>query len=94
MEICIADTFDLPEEIFLLQLSFHIEGSFRLSQNTSVLGHVGAVGGLAVAVGSQQALVLAVSIVGWCSLKLYAEEPALRRAYGSRHRCYTARIAQ
>lgn len=52
MNIWIADTFDIPEKIFALQLSFHTEGPFRFSQNLSVLGHVGTVGGLAVAVGS------------------------------------------
>lgn len=89
-----ADTFDDPEEILGLQLSFHTEGPFRLSRNPSVLGHAGAVGGFAVLAGSWQALLLAVGIVGWFALKPFAEEPALRRAYGPQYRHYRARVAR
>jgi protein-S-isoprenylcysteine O-methyltransferase Ste14 len=89
-----ADTSDDPEEILGLQLSFHTEGAFRLSRNPSVLGHAGAVGELAVLAGSWQALLLAVGIVGWFALEPFAEEPALRRAYGSQYRHYRARVAR
>lgn len=89
-----ADTFDDPEEILGLQLGFHTDGPFRLSRNPSVLGHLGAVGGLAVAAGSWQALLLAGGIVGWFSIRPYADEPALRRAYGARYRRYRARVAR
>jgi protein-S-isoprenylcysteine O-methyltransferase Ste14 len=89
-----ADTFDDPEEILGLHLGFHTDGPFRLSRNPSVLGHLGAVGGLAVAAGSWQALLLAGGIGGWFALKPFAEEPALQRAYGSRYRHYRARVAR
>lgn len=89
-----ADTFDDPEEILGLQLGFHTDGPFRLSRNPSVLGHLGAVGGLAVAAGSWQALLLAGGIVGWFTIRPYADEPALRRAYGARYRRYRARVAR
>jgi protein-S-isoprenylcysteine O-methyltransferase Ste14 len=89
-----ADTVDDPEEMLGLQLSFHTAGPFRLSRNPSVLGHAGAVGGLAVLAGSWQALLLAAGIVGWFALRPFAEEPALQRVYGSRYRHYRARVAR
>jgi protein-S-isoprenylcysteine O-methyltransferase Ste14 len=89
-----AETVDDPEEILGLQLSFHTEGPFRLSRNPSVLGHAGAVGGLAVLAGSWQVLLLAAGIVGWFALKPFAEEPTLQRAYESRCRHYRARVAR
>lgn len=89
-----ADTLDEPAEILGLQFSFHTEGPFELSRNPSVLGHLGAVGGLAVAGGSWQALLVATGVVGWFALKPYAEEPALQREYGSKYRRYRARVAR
>jgi len=92
LNVLTADEFDDPEEILGLAWRHHAGGPFNFSRNPEVLGHVGAVAGLAVAAGSWQAMVLAGTIVGWFILKPLAEEPVLVDRYGEQYEQYRTRV--
>lgn len=94
VNVLASDEFEGPEEILGLERRMHTDGPFRLSRHPEVVGHVGAVGGLAVAAGSWQALVLAVVVGAWFALRPLAEEPVMADRFGRRYEQYRARVAR
>ncbi|MFW6017261.1 MAG: methyltransferase family protein [Halapricum sp.] len=92
INVLTADEFEGPEEILGLEWHHHTDGPFRFSRNPEVLGHAGAVAGLAIAAGSWQAMVLAAVIVGWFAVRPFAEEPVLADRYGDRYERYRSRV--
>ncbi len=92
LNVLTADEFDGPEEILGLEWRHHASGPFQFSRNPEVLGHIGAVAGLAVAAGSWQAMVVAGAIIGWFTLKPLAEEPVLADRYGEQYERYRTQV--
>jgi protein-S-isoprenylcysteine O-methyltransferase Ste14 len=75
-----------------LRRRLHTGGPFRFTRNPEVAGHVGAVGGLALAAGSWQALVLALTITTWFATRPLAEEPVMAARFGRRFTAYRDRV--
>lgn len=94
VNVLAADEFEGPEEILGLEWRVHTEGLFSVSRNPEVVGHVGALLGLAVAAGSWQALVLGTLVVGWFALKPHAEEPVLVERHAEEYARYRSRVAR
>jgi protein-S-isoprenylcysteine O-methyltransferase Ste14 len=94
VNVLAAAEFEGPEEILGLEWRVHTEGPFSFSRNPEVLGHAGAVLGLAVAAGSWQALLLGTAVAGWFALKPHAEEPVLAERYAEEYAHYRSRVAR
>lgn len=94
VNVLAADEFDGPEEILGLEWRVHTDGPFSVSRNPEVIGHGGAIVGLAVAAGSWQALALGLLAVGWFATKPYAEEPVLAARYAGTYARYRSRVAR
>ena len=94
VNVLAADEMDDPAEVLGLELSLHTGGPFRLARRPEVAGHAGAVGGLALAAGSWQALALAAAVVGWFLLRPLAEEPVMAERFGTRYDRYRSRVAR
>ena len=94
VNVLAADEFDGPEEILGLEWRIHTDGPFSFSRNPEVVGHGGALLGLAVAAGSWQALALGALVVGWFALKPHAEEPVLAERHAEEYARYRSRVAR
>ena len=94
VNVLAADEFTGPEEILGLEWRVHTDGPFSFSRNPEVVGHAGALLGLAVAAGSWQALLLGTLAVGWFALKPHAEEPVLVERYAEEYARYRSRVAR
>ena len=94
VNVLAADEFEGPEEILGLEWRVHTDGAFSVSRNPEVVGHAGALLGLAVAAGSWQALVLGGLAVGWFALKPHAEEPVLADRHADEYAQYRSRVAR
>ncbi len=94
LNIWIANRMDDPAEILGLEVQLHTDGLFRISRNPTVLGHLGAVGGLAIAAGSWQALLIATGIISWFLVRPYAIEPTLATRFERRYQRYRANVGR
>lgn len=94
LNVLTADAMDEPAEIFGLEWRLHTTGPFRFSRHPQVAGHAAGIGGLAVAAGAWQALLLAVLIVGWFAVRPFAEEPVLARRFGDEFAEYRSAVAR
>ena len=94
VNVLAADEFEGPEEILGLEWRVHTDGAFSVSRNPEVVGHAGALLGLAVAAGSWQVLLLGTLAVGWFALKPHAEEPVLADRHADEYAQYRSRVAR
>lgn len=92
VNVLTADAMDDPAEILGLEIRMHTDGLFERARHPEVVGHAGAVGGLALASGSWQAILLAGLAIVWFAIRPFVEEPVLAERFGDRYETYRAEV--